>query len=175
MWSSSLRLPHQNPASTCPFLHTCYMPCPSQVGKSKAFASGLNLRKMQCEEIRWCKINLSTGSTVPVEPWPPGVCVLSCFSPASDTNFFQIFFEILYLFRGLPTDIFPSGVFLNAFFTFLSCDILSRCLNHLNLRLWFLRWYVVLCTDSSTAGLVLWVPNKKLVYIAGMSPDWLTD
>jgi hypothetical protein len=63
---------------------------------------------------------------IPLAPWPPSGSISrrlihSYFSPASKINFLQIILNFAHhLFLGFPTELYPSGVFLNIFFTVLS-------------------------------------------------------
>lgn len=66
----------------------------------------------------------------------PGVTIPRYFSPASDSHFLHIVFRhrpTIFL-LGFPTDVFPSGIFVNTFSTFLSSGIISSCHNHHNIR-----------------------------------------
>lgn len=52
----------------------------------------------------------------------PSLSIPSCFSPSSN-----------HIFLGFPTDLSPSGIFLNTIFTVLSSGILPACRKHHNL------------------------------------------
>ena len=85
----------------------------------------------------------------------PDVSVLTCFSP---TSLRPIFFRSFSassnnLFLVFPTGLFPSGVFLNVFFTVLSSDFLSTCHNHL--KLLFLRFSICRKRTVTLRGPVL--------------------